>query len=830
MNNFSLFMYLRSTSWLFHRSLTARCPLHDSIRGDRNGINEHNIPEGCICYEPGPANQRCPLHEIEAADEIIIADPLNDSLNELLEAVNFHTPQENDLPEPADDIEILPPIPHYIGAANYLLATNRQNIEVHNCGQLDQTCPHCNAKFFLLERNSRGTYNKCCSGGNVFLAPFTQHPQELQRLFTGQHQLSREFKRNINVYNNCFQFASVQANLREIPGQGPFVYAVQGQIYHHYSDININREQQNFGPVYYLDPEEAIQQRVNNAGENNVNPALIRLIEDELRNVNPYARVYNHLHRVYEEQQQQQDRALNNENNPEIPRFILRVNGRRLSEFGIDDPPEQINIIEDNIDVDAERREADILVNQLNDEQHNIFDMITRAVQNDNEPRRLEQHNIFDMITRAVQNDNEPRRLFYISGSGGVGKSFLYNCIITQLNALEIKVISVASTGIAAALLKQGRTVHSRFQLPVPVVENSTSRITRESDDARFIRDAKFLIWDEVSMSNRLTFELVDKTIRFLCNDNDRPFGGKVVIIGGDFKQCLPIVQDGNRATVIQACIKSSRLWNLFQHYRLQTNMRVRPEEQDFMRNIRRLPNSIEIPPECVTETLEDLIQNIFGDLRPGQVLNRAILTPLNENCHLINERILNQIDNPEIVYHSINDVISDDPETRDMYPVEFLNSLTPSGFPQHTLKLKEGCIIMLLRNLNVRANLCNGTRLLIRRLGELYIDAEIIRFDGQLSNKRVFIPRVDFTTNQTSNLPFTMRRRQVYSTSRFYDESNFESAIHNEKTSIPEYLLTVGSKIHGGNPKTRKKNRNIVTQKNIGSSIKKKANRSNWK
>ncbi|KAK9680424.1 PIF1-like helicase [Popillia japonica] len=146
-------------------------------------------------------------------------------------------------------------------------------------------------------------------------------------------------------------------------------------------------------------------------------------------------------------------------------------------------------------------------------------------------------------------------------------------------------------------------------------------------------------------MSNRLTFELVDKTIRFLCNDNDRPFGGKVVIIGGDFKQCLPIVQNGNRAAVIQACIKSSRLWNLFQHYRLQTNMRVRPEEQDFIRWLERLgnntlptlndrlrPNSIEIPQECVTETLEDLIQNIFGDLRPGQVLNRAILTPLNEN------------------------------------------------------------------------------------------------------------------------------------------------------------------------------------------------------
>ncbi|KAK9686404.1 hypothetical protein QE152_g37229 [Popillia japonica] len=203
-------------------STNARCPLHRTIRGDIDIIDDNNIPEGCICYEPGPANQRCPLHEIEPAnDDIVIDDPFNDSFTEILEAVDFHTPQDNNPPQPADEIDILPPIPHQVGAADYLLATTRQNIEVHNCGHLDQNCLHCNAKYFALERNSRGTYNKCCSGGNVFLAPFTQHPQELRRLFTGQHPLSREFKRNINVYNNCFQFASVQANLREIPGQGP---------------------------------------------------------------------------------------------------------------------------------------------------------------------------------------------------------------------------------------------------------------------------------------------------------------------------------------------------------------------------------------------------------------------------------------------------------------------------------------------------------------------------------------------------------------------------------------------------------------------------------
>ncbi|KAK9675131.1 PIF1-like helicase [Popillia japonica] len=223
-------------------------------------------------------------------------------------------------------------------------------------------------------------------------------------------------------------------------------------------------------------------------------------------------------------------------------------------------------MMDDRIDIDEERQEANIMVNQLNEDQRNIF----------------------DMIIKAINNENEQQRLFYVSGSGGVGKSFLYNTIITHLNALEIKVISIASTGIAAALLKQGRTVHSRFQLPVPVFKNSTSRITRESEDARYIREARFLIWDEVTMSNRLTFELVDRTLRLVCN-NDRPFGGKVIVIGGDFKQCLPIIQNGNRAAVVQACIKSSHLWQLFNHYRLQTNMRVQPEEQDFIRWLEQL-------------------------------------------------------------------------------------------------------------------------------------------------------------------------------------------------------------------------------------------------
>ena len=81
------------------------------------------------------------------------------------------------------------------------------------------------------------------------------------------------------------------------------------------------------------------------------------------------------------------------------------------------------------------------------------------------------------------------------------------------------------------------------------------------------------------------------------------------------------------------------------------------------------------------------------------------------------------------------------------------------SGLPNHSLRLKIGCPVMLLRNINPNEGLMNGTRLQITELMDFMVEARIIT--GAKVGKVIYIPRLLITPTD-KRLLFKMRRRQL--------------------------------------------------------------------
>jgi len=83
---------------------------------------------------------------------------------------------------------------------------------------------------------------------------------------------------------------------------------------------------------------------------------------------------------------------------------------------------------------------------------------------------------------------------------------------------------------------------------------------------------------------------------------------------------------------------------------------------------------------------------------------------------------------------------------------------LRTSGLPNHQIKLKVGCPIMLLRNIDQSEGLCNGTRLKVTKLANHVIEATIM--GGKHHGNIIYIPRIDMSPSQ-SPWPFKLNRRQ---------------------------------------------------------------------
>ena len=395
-----------------------------------------------------------------------------------------------------------------------------------------------------------------------------------------------------------------------------------------------------------------------------------------------------------------------------------------------------------------------------------------------------EQKLIFDTVLKAI---NQKQSLWaFIDARGGCGKTFLLNAILSAVRSSVpggCVALAMATTGIAANLLELGRTFHSRLKAPLTATEDSTLQISAQSSLAKLIRMARLLLIDESTMLDRFQLEALDRSLRDLTGITDQPFGGKIVILAGDFRQCLPVVPGANRAGTVSHCINKSNLWKYFRLLKLTENMRVRasgdPILEEFDQWTLKIGNGLElngavpIPREMMTEikpntksepkneenSMKKFCREVFPDIeaninKPGWLEGRTVLAPTNKEVDALNDVIQGWLPEGGVKLQSADTL--ENPEDVFRFNTEFLNTLRPNGFPQHVLHLKPGIPLMLLRNINPRQGLCNGTRLIFDKC----IDNKLLLCRIVESGRIVLIPRITFLP-KPNEYPFEWQRRQ---------------------------------------------------------------------
>ncbi|KAL6538118.1 hypothetical protein OROGR_012108 [Orobanche gracilis] len=265
-------------------------------------------------------------------------------------------------------------------------------------------------------------------------------------------------------------------------------------------------------------------------------------------------------------------------------------------------------------------------------------------------------------------------------------------------------------------------------------------------------------------MLNRYCFEALDRTLRDLLALNDKenankPFGGIIVVLGGDFRQILPVISKGSRSDIVASSIKSSDIWNFCTVLQLSQNMRLSTfatsdddldEIKEFADWILKIGDGcsqtndsgeykVSIPDELLIKESANPLQDLVDFTYPDLIQNlenakffekRAILCPTLDAVQMVNDYILSTIPGQETVYLSADKACISDGDSEvpgEWFTTEFLNDIKCSGVPNHVLKLKKNTHVMLIRNIDQSSGLCNGTQLIVTELLPNVIGAIVI-------------------------------------------------------------------------------------------------------
>jgi hypothetical protein len=269
-------------------------------------------------------------------------------------------------------------------------------------------------------------------------------------------------------------------------------------------------------------------------------------------------------------------------------------------------------------------------------------------------------------------------------------------------------------------------------------------------------------------MQHHHIIEAVDKSFKNLCG-SDRPFGGLTVVFGEDFQQILPIIIGGSRAAVVGACIKKSALWpnitqlHLHQNMCLNTNVQKKANFARWQLKVGQgqhtnaffnisLPNYFCYPENTMDSLLDTIYPGIHMPGHSDQYFSEhIILSTINNKVNKLNNIVFSKFPSNAQLFPSVDFIPNSERlgEQNPMlnYPVEYLNKINCESLPLAKLKLKTGCPVIVLKNLDTANGVCNGSRGILTRYSNRVLEVKLLT--GKHARETVSISRV---ANQPSD------------------------------------------------------------------------------
>lgn len=324
--------------WVYEKELNFTSGIKIRAKIQTPGVNSDNIPLKLLYLNN---NHYEPLFALSEAASSSMEDEFSSRRRTDIEV------NEEYADESVDNFSSLNGI--YSARQPYV----EKNIKAHNLGEMNYTCTHCGALYFKSEETTWDpkSFNKCCMGGKYLfrfiscekcgiiyfqfedldlfalcfncrnevvledlaitdilksrafsreIIPTVKRIENL--LFNNEGLQSKNFRKNIRQFNSALAFASFGASLEAggVPGRGPYSFRVQGIIYHLTSNLNSAEKDKKYAQLYFIDSSLANQYRVSY--NRDCDPNLFNELDQILRDVNGYAKIYKMLYEIEKEE------------------------------------------------------------------------------------------------------------------------------------------------------------------------------------------------------------------------------------------------------------------------------------------------------------------------------------------------------------------------------------------------------------------------------------------------------------------------------------------------------------------------------------------------